>query len=135
MSAALYECETNGVIVRAEPSFLDHESDPADRRYVWGYTIEIANNRERPVRLMHRYWRITDAAGLTQEVRGPGVIGKQPMIEPGQAFSYSSFCPLTTPAGMMQGTYDMLDLADGAHFQIAIPAFALDSPFASRLAN
>ncbi|HWA22945.1 MAG TPA: Co2+/Mg2+ efflux protein ApaG [Caulobacterales bacterium] len=135
MSTPLYERETNGVRVRAAPSFLDHESNPAENRYVWAYTIEIVNERARAVRLMHRYWRITDAAGLTQEVRGPGVVGKQPLIEPGEAFSYTSACPLAAPAGMMQGVYDMIDSADGAHLEIEIPAFALDSPFASRLAN
>jgi ApaG protein len=132
---AIYETETDGVMVRAEPAFLDHESDPTTPRYVWSYTIEIANNRREPVRLMHRYWRITDTLGLTQEVRGPGVIGKQPMIPPGESFRYTSACPLTTPAGMMLGQYDMVDLSDGASFQVDIPAFALDSPFASQLAN
>ena len=68
-------------------------------------------------------------------MRGPGVVGKQPTIGPGEAFSYTSACPLTTPSGMMLGAYDMIDMADGAHFQVDIPAFALDSPFASRLAN
>jgi ApaG protein len=131
---ALYQIETNGVRVSAAPSFLDHESDPSENRYVWAYTIEIANRREKAVRLMHRYWRITDAQGLTQEVRGPGVVGKQPLIEPGEAFSYTSACPLAAPAGMMQGIYDMLD-SNGAQFEVEIPAFALDSPFASRLAN
>lgn len=135
MTEAIFECETDGVLVRAEPCFLDQESDPEDSRYVWAYTIEIANLRVEPVQLMHRYWRITDSIGVTQEVRGPGVIGKQPTIEPGGAFRYTSACPLTTPSGMMQGVYDMVDMADGASFQVTIPAFALDSPFASRLAN
>lgn len=131
---ALYESETNGVVVRAEPSFLDHESDPAENRYVWAYTIEIENHTRRPVRLLNRYWRITDASGHTHEVRGAGVVGKQPLIAPGEAFSYTSACPLAAPAGMMRGAYDMID-EDGAQFEVEIPTFVLDSPFDSRLAN
>jgi ApaG protein len=135
MAEPVYECETDGVLVRAEPSFLDLESDPGEARYVWAYTIEIANLRPEPVQLMNRYWRITDQIGLTHEVRGPGVIGKQPKIEPGGAFRYTSACPLSTPSGMMHGVYDMIDMRDGAHFEVNIPAFSLDSPFATRLAN
>jgi ApaG protein len=135
MSEPIFECETAGVLVRAEPCFLDQESDPDEDRYVWAYTIEIANLRPEPVQLVHRYWRITDSVGLTHEVRGPGVVGKQPRIEPGEAFRYTSACPLTTPSGIMHGAYGMVDIGDGGHFQVVIPAFSLDSPFASRLAN
>jgi ApaG protein len=131
----VYEAETSGVVVRAEPAFLDRESDPEEGRFVWAYSIEIENRRAEPVRLMHRYWRITDSQGLTQEVRGPGVVGKQPTIAPGAAFRYTSACPLATPSGLMLGVYEMINLGDGESFQVEIPAFALDSPFASKLAN
>lgn len=129
----MYEQETNGIIIRAEPSFLEGEST-ADR-FVWAYTIEIENCSNRSVQLLRRHWRITDAHGRTQEVHGDGVIGEQPVIEPGEAFSYSSFCPLAAPSGWMAGEYDMADLETGDVFAAAIPPFALDGPNAAQRAN
>lgn len=131
----MYEQETNGIIVRAEPAYLEAESAPEASRYVWAYTIEIENRSAEIVQLLHRHWRITDLNGLIQEVHGEGVIGQQPVIEPGEAFRYTSACPLDTPNGWMAGAYEMIALDRGEPFLVAIPPFALDSPHAERLAN
>ena len=131
----MYELETAGLIVRVEPTYLAHESDPAAPRFVWAYAIEIENRTERSVQLLSRYWRITDETGITQEVRGAGVVGEQPMIEPGETYSYQSACPLITPAGVMVGAYTMRDAQSDVQFDIGVPAFALECPHAVRLAN
>lgn len=131
----MYECETAGVMVRVEPRFLPEESDPDGGRWLWAYAVEIENRSPETVQLLTRFWQITDANGLTQEVRGPGVVGQQPVIPPGQTFRYSSGCPLNAPSGMMVGAYSMLRTRDGHAFDIAIPAFALDSPQANTRAN
>jgi ApaG protein len=104
-------------------------------RFVWAYTIEIENHSAEPIQLISRFWRITDANGVTQEVRGDGVVGEQPVIEPGQCYSYTSAAPLAAPSGLMMGHYSMLRLADGETLDVAVPAFALDSPHQSQLAN
>ncbi|GAM98220.1 apaG protein [alpha proteobacterium U9-1i] len=124
---------TSGIAVSANPRFLPEQSE--DGRFVWAYTIEIANNSADTVQLLSRHWRITDANGLTQEVRGPGVVGEQPVIQPGDSYSYTSACPLSTSSGMMVGSYQMVRLDDQAPLDVAVPAFALDSPHATRLAN
>lgn len=131
----MYEQETAGLLVRVEPQFLPEESAPDEGRFVWAYTIEIENRSEDRVQLISRFWRITDENGLTQEVEGPGVIGQQPVIEPGASFRYTSAAPLAAPSGMMMGAYSMRRLADGQAFDIAVPLFALDSPHQTRLAN
>jgi len=131
----VYEQETRDIVVRAEPIYLDDESDPDAGRYVWAYTIEIENRGREIVQLLRRHWNITDGHGQRQEVRGEGVVGKQPVIEPGEAFRYTSACPLTSPSGWMVGLYHMIDVETGAAFEIAIPPFALESPFSSKLAN
>ena len=130
----MYVAVTHRVKVTVEPTFEPEVSDPEERRYFWRYDIEIANLGDNPVTLMERHWRITDANGRQQEVRGPGVVGEQPTIEPGQAFRYASGCPLTTPSGLMVGEYRMVD-ADGRSFQVSIPAFSLDSPDGKRVLN
>ena len=130
----MYEAVTHRVKVTVEPTFEPDRSDPDERRYFWRYAIEIANLGDKPVTLMERHWRITDAEGRQQEVRGPGVVGEQPTIEPGQAFRYTSGCPLTTPSGMMVGEYRMVD-SDGRSFKVSIPAFSLDSPEGKRVLN
>ena len=130
----MYEAVTHRVKVTVEPTFEPDRSDPDERRYFWRYAIEIANLGDKPVTLMERHWRITDADGRQQEVRGPGVVGEQPTIEPGQAFRYTSGCPLTTPSGMMVGEYRMVD-SDGRSFKVSIPAFSLDSPDGKRVLN
>ncbi|HRE44126.1 MAG TPA: Co2+/Mg2+ efflux protein ApaG [Terricaulis sp.] len=131
----MYEQETSGLHVRVEPQFLPEESAPAEGRYVWAYTIEIENRSGESVQLISRFWRITDENGLTQEVEGPGVIGQQPVIEPGESFRYTSAAPLAAPSGMMMGAYSMRRVAGGDAFDIAVPLFALDSPHQARLAN
>jgi len=130
----MYEQETAGMIVRVDPQFLPQESRPADSRYVWAYTIEIENRRPDPVQLISRFWRITDENGATQEVRGEGVIGQQPVIEPGASFKYTSAAPLAAPSGVMMGAYSM-QRQNGEAFDIDVPLFALDSPNNSRRAN
>lgn len=131
----MYEQETAGMVVRVEPRFLAEESAPSEGRYVWGYAIEIENCRRDRVQLISRFWRITDENGLTQEVRGPGVIGQQPVIGPGQRFRYSSAAPLAAPSGVMSGAYSMQRVDNGEAFDIAVPLFALESPHQARLAN
>ncbi len=130
----MYVAITHRVKVTVEPTFEPERSDPEEHRYFWRYDIEIANLGDKPVTLMERHWRITDADGRQQEVRGPSVVGEQPTIEPGQAFRYASGCPLTTPSGLMVGEYRMVD-ADGRSFQVSIPAFSLDSPDGKRVLN
>jgi len=122
-----YEKVTRGIRVSVEPNYLDRQSDPEDGRFVWSYTVCIANDSTEIVRLRTRYWRITDAEGLTEEVHGDGVVGEQPIIHPGEHFKYTSGAPLPTPSGLMVGHYRM-ETAAGKAFDVAIPAFSLDSP-------
>jgi ApaG protein len=131
----MYEQETAGFVVRVEPNFLPAESAPNEGRYVWAYTIEIENRSPATAQLISRFWRITDANGFTQEVRGPGVVGEQPVIHPGRSFRYTSACPLAAPSGVMSGAYSMQRIEDQSAFDIAVPLFALESPYNTRLAN
>ncbi|MEZ5774828.1 MAG: Co2+/Mg2+ efflux protein ApaG [Hyphomicrobiaceae bacterium] len=130
----MYTAVTRAIEVTVRPEYLAAKSAPASGRFVWSYTIEIANQGESAVQLRSRTWRITDANGVTEEVRGPGVVGEQPVILPGTSFTYTSFCPLKTPSGIMVGWYQMED-AQGELFNIDIPAFSLDSPFGVRKLN
>lgn len=124
----MYERETRGIFVRVMPDYLEEQSSPEQGRFVWAYTIEIENRGLEVVRLVERRWEITDALGRTQEVRGPGVVGEQPVLEPGETFRYTSGAPLPTPSGLMVGAYRM-ETADGEPFEVAVPAFSLDSPY------
>jgi len=124
----MYTRETNHIRVSVEPTFLDDQSTPDESHYVWAYHVRIENNGRRTVQLRNRHWQITDAAGMVQEVRGPGVIGDEPILEPGQTFEYTSGAPLKTPSGIMVGSYEM-ESPDGDRFDVAIPAFSLDSPY------
>jgi ApaG protein len=128
----MYTAVSNQIKVTVLPKYLEDQSEPDEGRYFWSYTIEIANVGDRIVQLTHRHWQITDADGHREEVRGPGVVGEQPKLKPGDAFSYTSGCPLKTPSGIMVGTYRMVD-ESGAAFDVAIPAFSLDSPHVKRL--
>ncbi len=130
----MYRAVTHGVQVTVEPRFVAEESQPDDGRWFWAYQIEIRNLGGEEVRLRTRHWRITDATGRTQEVRGAGVVGEQPVLKPGQAFTYTSGCPLPTPSGIMVGSYRM-EGESGAEFDVAIPAFSLDSPDEARTLN
>jgi len=130
----MYMAVTRQIKVTVEPSFDPDRSDPEEGRFFWLYSIEIANLGVEPVTLIERHWTITDAEGRQQEVRGPGVVGEQPTIGPGSAFRYTSGCPLATPSGVMVGEYRMV-ASDGESFEVAIPAFSLDSPQMKRTLN
>lgn len=122
-----YSETTRSIQVTVEPKFLEDQSQPENHHYVWAYQVRIENQGTQAVQLLNRYWRITDANGLTQEVEGPGVVGEQPHLAPGENFVYTSGCPLPTASGIMQGRYEMQS-DGGERFWIAIPAFSLDSP-------
>ena len=130
----MYSALTRNIRVTVRPEFSSERSEPSEDNYFWIYTIEIANQGDSPVRLLHRHWRITDALGHLETVDGPGVVGEQPTIRPGQAYRYSSGCPLKTPSGFMVGAYDMID-EEGRRFEVEIPAFSLDSPFLRKILN
>ena len=123
----MYSETTHGITVTVRPVFLEDQSTPAENRYVWAYFVRIENGGSRTVQLRSRYWHITDARGRVQEVRGPGVVGEQPILAPGEIYEYNSGTPLSTPSGIMRGTYQM-ETPDGARFDIGVPAFSLDSP-------
>ena len=130
----MYTCTTHNIKVTVIPTYLTEQSEPAEQHFVWAYTIKLENLSDVTVQIMSRYWHITDATGSIQEVRGPGVIGEQPVIEPGDTYQYSSGAALKTPSGVMVGTYE-LSTPDGASFLIDIPLFSLDSPMALERAN
>ncbi len=128
----MYKAVTRGISVTVTPRFMPEESSPDDSRYFFAYTVEIINTGLERVQLRSRYWKIIDGNGNVQEVRGAGVVGKQPVIGPGESFHYTSGCPLPTPDGTMEGAYIMVT-ASGETFQADIPAFSLDSPHARRV--
>lgn len=113
--------------VHPQPQFIPEQSDPDNNRYIFAYTITITNAGEIPAQLVSRHWIITDGNNEVQEVRGLGVIGKQPLLQPGESFEYTSGSSLTTPIGTMKGTYQMV-AEDGTHFDAEIPEFVLASP-------
>lgn len=123
----MYDRTTRSILVTAKPIYLETESEPEDGRFFWAYTISIENRGQETVQLLSRHWKITDALGNKQEVRGDGVIGEQPVLEPGERFEYTSGTPLSTPSGFMVGSYSMRN-ASGERFDIEIPPFSLDSP-------
>ena len=133
MSGA-YEAQTRGVLVRVEPIYLSEQSDPGASQYAWAYTVDIENHGAETVQLLSRRWIITDAANRVEEVVGPGVVGEQPVLRPGDAFHYTSACPLKTPSGAMHGTYRM-ETEGGEVFDAVIPMFSLHLPDATRRAN
>jgi ApaG protein len=122
------EAVTRGIRVHVESEFAPDRSNPAQNKWFFYYTIRIINEGREIVQLLSRHWVITDAMGATREVRGPGVVGKQPRLEPGQSFEYTSGCDLTTPFGSMRGTYQMIN-SQQEHFEIEIPAFTLTEPY------
>lgn len=126
----MYSATTRSIKVTVEPLFLEDQSSPADRHFVWAYRVRIENGGDETVQLRRRHWRITDGMGRIQEVRGPGVVGEQPVLAPGQTFEYTSGTPLSTPSGIMVGTYQM-ETGSGEQFDVDIPAFSLDSPHQS----
>jgi len=123
----MYTAKTRSIEVSVEPAFLEEQSAPQEDRYVWAYRVRIENRGDVAVRLRTRYWRITDGRGHSNEVRGAGVVGQEPVIRPGESFEYTSGAPLPTPSGLMVGAYEM-ETPGGERFEVAIPAFSLDSP-------
>ncbi|GAC1327926.1 MAG: Co2+/Mg2+ efflux protein ApaG [Beijerinckiaceae bacterium] len=130
----MYTATTRDIQITVLPEFLPDQSEPDEDRFFWAYTIEIVNLGPQTVQLMSRHWRITDARGRLEEVRGPGVVGEQPILAPGGSFRYTSGCPLATPSGIMAGTYRFIDQS-GRSFEAEIPAFSLDSPHAAHVLN
>jgi ApaG protein len=123
----MYSETTRSVTVTVTPEYLSQQSEPENARYLWAYHIVIENGGFDVVQLINRYWRIVDGAGTVQEVHGAGVVGKQPILRPGERFEYSSGVPLSIPGGIMSGYYEMVtDL--GEPFKVTVPAFSLDCP-------
>ena len=127
----MYERSTRGIRVAVKPAFLEDQSDPEEQRYIWSYTVVNENKSPETVQLMSRYWHITDAEGHVKEVRGPGVVGAQPVLAPGERFEYTSGCPLPTASGAMAGRYQMR-VSSGEDFEAEIPGFVLESPHERR---
>ena len=123
-----YARTTRSITVTVEPFYLDDQSVPEENHFVWAYHVRIENNGEQTVQLLTRFWRITDSLGNVQEVRGDGVVGEQPILNPGDSFEYTSGTPLPTPSGIMVGAYQML-AQSGERFDVDVPAFSLDSPY------
>ena len=109
------------------PSFLDEHSSPEEAKFIWAYEVKIENLGQETVQLINRHWSITNSLGQTQTVRGPGVVGEQPVLKPGEYFEYTSGTPLNTPSGLMSGIYQM-ESTSGELFEVSIPNFSLDSP-------
>ncbi len=127
----MYRKTTRSIQVTVVPLYLDEQSDPDENRYVWAYQVSLENLGSETVQLLTRYWNITDANGKVLEVRGDGVIGEQPILSAGEHFEYTSGTPLSTPSGIMAGSYRM-KTSDGESFDVEIPAFSLDSPHGHR---
>lgn len=128
--AFMYSAVTRSIQVTVEPIYLPEQSSPGDNQYVWAYRVRIENRGAETVQLRTRHWKITDAFGRLQEVRGAGVIGEQPILRPGKSYEYTSGTPLATPSGIMAGSYQM-ESESGETFDVAIPTFSLDSPYAA----
>ena len=130
----MYRAVTRKIEVTVTPRFVSERSSPGDGYFFWAYTINITNLGAETVQLKTRHWRITDSQGRLQEVKGPGVVGEEPVLKPSESFEYTSGVPLPTPSGFMTGSYGMVS-QEGEHFDIEIPAFSLDSSYAGRTIN
>jgi ApaG protein len=130
----MYRAVTRKLEVTVTPRFVPERSSPDNGYFFWAYTIDIANRGGETVQLKTRHWRITDAHGRLQEVKGPGVVGEEPVLKPGDSYEYTSGVPLPTPSGFMVGSYGMVT-AGGEQFDIEIPAFSLDCSYAERTIN
>jgi ApaG protein len=124
-----YTATTRSLCVSVRSFYLADQSRPDDNHFVWAYRVRIENQGHETVQLVSRTWRIVDSQGRVQTVQGEGVIGQQPLLEPGETFEYTSGTPLDTPSGFMSGAYRMILPSSGEHFEIEVPAFSLDSPF------
>lgn len=122
------EAVTRGVRVQVESEYAPDRSNPAQQEWFFLYTIRITNESAEAVQLLTRHWIITDGTGHVEEVRGPGVVGKQPILAPGESFEYTSGCPLSTPFGVMEGTYQMV-AKSGERFDAKIAPFTLSEPY------
>lgn len=114
--------------VNARAKYLPEQSLVSSQKFFWSYEITIVNDSPEIVQLLNRFWRITDMTGYVEEVRGPGVVGMQPVVKPGKQFTYTSFCQLTTPQGTMEGHYEMLLIENETQFIVDIPKFVLATP-------
>lgn len=123
------EATTRGVKVFVTSTYVAERSAPAERRWFFAYRVRISNTGDETVQLLNRHWVITDADGHVEEVRGPGVVGEQPVLDAGEIFEYTSFCPLATPFGTMEGSYEMVT-EKGERFLAAIAPFTLSEPMA-----
>lgn len=123
----MYRETTRGICVTVSPDYLEDQSAPSENHFVWSYHVRIENTGDETVQLKRRHWKITDAFGRIQEVQGAGVVGEQPVLRPGEVYEYTSGTPLSTPSGIMVGTYQM-EGSDGQVFDVSVPAFSLDSP-------
>ena len=130
----MYEATTRAIKVTVRPQYRPDQSDPSQSQFAWAYHVRLENTGSETVQLRSRHWKIRDGNGRLQEVKGPGVVGQTPVLRPGESFEYSSGTPLSTPSGIMSGTYQMVN-ESGEQFDIEIPAFSLDSPAASRSVN
>ncbi len=130
----MYCTVTRQIEVKVTPRFLPDRSSPENGYFFWAYTINLSNLGSETVQLKTRHWRITDAHGRLQEVRGAGVVGEEPVLKPGENYEYTSGVPLPTPSGFMAGSYGMVT-ASGEEFDIDIPAFSLDTPQQQRTIN
>lgn len=130
----MFTATTRAILVTVRPQYLPDQSDPAKAQYVWAYQVRIENKGDFTVQLRSRHWKITDGLGRLQEVKGHGVVGKTPMLRPGDVFEYTSGTPLSTPSGIMAGTYQMVS-EQGEKFDIEIPTFSLDLPAERRHLN
>jgi ApaG protein len=130
----LYTANTKGIAVSVEPFYLDARSSPDDSQYFWAYRVTIENQGKETVQLLSRHWMISNAHGELTEVKGPGVVGEQPVLKPGEIYEYTSGAPLDTPSGMMGGAYQM-ESESGDRFDIEIPTFSLDRPNPGVLLN
>ncbi|MGE0063906.1 MAG: Co2+/Mg2+ efflux protein ApaG [Xanthobacteraceae bacterium] len=130
----MYRAVTRKIEVSVTPRFLPERSSETEGYYFWAYTIGIRNQSAETVQLKTRHWRITDGNGRLQEVRGPGVVGEEPVLKPGESYEYTSGVPLQTASGFMLGSYGMVS-ESGEQFDIEVPAFSLDSPANKRVIN
>ena len=131
----MYNRTTRNIRIHVQPQFLEGQSRPDEAKFVWAYTITVENQGAEIVTLLSRYWKITDAFGRIQEVRGDGVVGEQPTLKPGENFQYTSGCPLSTPNGFMVGTHHHMKNQHGETFEVEVPAFSLDSPYGEHSVN
>lgn len=125
---------TNDIAVKVVPTFVAEQAELGRKEFVWTYNVVIENNSPKRVKLMRRHWSMTDAEGRTEEVVGAGVVGQQPVLEPGQKYTYASHAVLRTSTGFMRGDYDMVD-ENGSHIKVNVPAFSLDEPHSRPILN